>query len=259
MSNLRLFFFLVGSLSLTALACGQHYPKGIDPHSPVDHGQWDALLKEYVSPEGWVDYRAWQKDTVRLQAYLDLLSSAHPQPDWSREEEMAYWINAYNAFTVELVLDHYPVESIKDIKRGIPFVNSVWDIRFIRIQGEEYDLNRIEHGILRKYFADARVHAALNCASYSCPRLRGEAYIPARLDEQLDDAMRIFVNDPLRNRVQAGQAELSKIFSWYGGDFKEDAGSLRQFIDRYAVEPLSEDGQIRYLEYDWSLNDEDLH
>ena len=172
---------------------------------------------------------------------------------------MAYWINAYNAFTVELVLDHYPVESIKDIKRGIPFVNSVWDIRFIRIQGEEYDLNRIEHGILRKYFADARVHAALNCASYSCPRLRGEAYMPARLDEQLDAAMRIFVNDPLRNRVQAGQAELSKIFSWYGGDFKEDAGSLRQFIDRYAVEPLSEDGQIRYLEYDWSLNDEDLH
>ncbi len=155
---------------------------------------------------------------------------------------------------MKLIVDHYPVSSIKDIKNRIPFVNSVWDIKFINIQGQEFDLNAIEHGILRKNFLDGRIHAAINCASYSCPRLRDEAFYADRLESQLENAMRIFVNDPLRNKVGTDRAEISKIFSWFGSDFKKDAGSVRDFINRYASEPLNPNGKISHLDYDWSLN-----
>ncbi len=222
----------------------------------VSHTLWDALLKKHVRAGGMVDYRGFVEDSGQLDRYLAILSASHPdEKSWTREEQMAYWINAYNAFTVKLIVDAYPVASIKDIKRGIAFVNSVWDIKFITIEGKKYDLNNIEHGILRKDFADARIHAAVNCASYSCPRLRPEAYTPDRLDAQLDDAMRSFINDPLRNRVSQEEAAISKIFSWFSGDFKQDAGSIRDYINRYAREKLGPDGKITHQDYDWRLND----
>lgn len=219
------------------------------------HQIWDALLRKYVQADGFVDYNNFQKDTLQLNKYLALLSAQHPTPAWTKTEQMAFWINAYNAFTIKLVLQHYPVPSIKDIKRGIPFVNTVWDIKFIKIQNKVYDLNNIEHGILRKDFKDARIHAAVNCASYSCPKLRPEAFVPEKLDAQLEDAMRQFVNDPLRNRVSAKKAELSSIFNWFGGDFKDNAGSVVKYVNKYAQVPLSSSGQVTYLDYDWRLND----
>ena len=223
---------------------------------PVSHRSWDALLQRHVKENGFVDYKGMQRDSVELNQYLSLLSAAQPNAkNWTRNEKMAFWINAYNAFTVKLIIDHYPVESIKDIKRGIPFVNTVWDIKFIKIGGKTYDLNNIEHGILRPDFEDARVHAAINCASYSCPQLRNEAFVAERIEMQLDDAMRRFVNDPLRNRVAAKKAEISEIFKWFRGDFVRDAGSVRSFINRYAVHPLDSNGRISHLDYQWSLND----
>ncbi len=223
---------------------------------PVSHDQWDALLKKHVTPEGLVHYRDFLRDSAQLNAYLRLLESAHPSDKgWTRAEQMAYWINAYNAYTIQLILRHYPVSSIKDIKSGIAFVNSVWDIKFIRIQGYAYDLNNIEHNILRPVFCDARIHAAINCASRSCPALRSEAYIAERLDEQLDDAMRRFVNDTLRNQIRTDGARLSRIFSWFSGDFERDAGSVRAYVNRYARTPLSSDAPIDYLDYDWALNE----
>ncbi len=223
--------------------------------SPPSHEIWDGLLQKHVKSNGLVHYQGFIADSLRLNQYLRLLSSAHPQDSWTKEEQMAYWINAYNAFTVKLIVDHYPVQSIKDIKNGIPFVNTVWDIKFIHIQGRTYDLNNIEHSILRPKFKDARIHAAINCASFSCPRMLNRAFTARKLEQQLDAAMRSFVNDPQRNRVSAGKAELSAIFNWFGGDFKRDAGSVRAYVNKYAQTPMSETAKISYIDYDWNLNE----
>jgi hypothetical protein len=223
---------------------------------PVSHELWDQLLKKHVDNEGFVDYKGFIADSAQLNAYTRLLSTAHPNTKhWSRNEQMAYWINAYNAFTVQLVAKHYPVASIKDIKRGIPFVNTVWDLKFIKIEGYTYDLNNIEHNILRPVFKDARIHCAVNCASYSCPPLRAEAYTADRLDTQLDDGVRRFLRDPLRNRITAGKAEISEIFKWFKGDFADYSGSLRNFLKKYGPAEFTDQTDISHIDYDWSLND----
>lgn len=248
---------LLLALGAAWFTCSNFYSLPLPEHTgkPVSHEIWDGLLKKYVKADGFVDYKNFQRDTLELKRYLDLLASSHPAKDWPRNEQMAYWINAYNAFTVQLILQNYPVKSIKDIKRGIAFVNSVWDIKFIHLGDKTYDLNNIEHGILRPDFKDARVHAAINCASYSCPRLRTEAYTAAKLEAQLDDAMRSFINDPLRNKVSPKKAEISEIFNWFGGDFKRDAGSVRSFLKKYAKAGIREDTPVSYIDYDWRLNE----
>lgn len=251
---LRIYLFVL-SLIFILPSCNNKLETVADSKQPVSHEIWDGLLKKHVNSDGFADYKGFKKDEKDLDSYLKLLSSAHPQTSWSKAEQMAYWINAYNAFTVKLILDYYPVKSIKDIKNGIPFVNSVWDIRFINIQGIEYDLNNIEHNILRKLYNDARIHAAINCASYSCPQLRNEAYVAEKLEKQLEEATRLFINDPRRNKVSRKEAEISKIFLWFGGDFKDENGSIRNFINKYSDTKLSADGKISYLNYDWSLND----
>lgn len=224
--------------------------------SPINHERWDQLVKKHVKDDGFVDYKGFIRDSMELNRYLDQLSAVHPDDkSWSRNEQMAYWINAYNAFTIRLIVRNYPVESIKDIKKGIAFVNSVWDIKFIKIQGFTYDLNNIEHNILRPVFKDARVHAAINCASYSCPRLRPEAYTSEKLDSQLEDAMKKFLADPLRNKITADKAEISEIFKWFKGDFDRDAGSLIAYINKFSTQKISDKTELKYLNYNWTLNE----
>jgi hypothetical protein len=221
---------------------------------PIEHSIWDGLMKKHITTEGWVRYEAFQADTALLNQYLRLLSSAHPNDlNWSVNEQKAYWINAYNAFTIKIVLDHYPIESIKDIKNGIPFVNTVWDIKFIKIEGFTYDLNNIEHNILRPVFKDPRIHAAVNCASFSCPRLRAAAYTAKNLDQELDESMLSFLTDPNRNQINGKQAKLSKIFDWFAGDFRKKSGSVQAFIQSYLPE-YQADTDVSYLDYDWKLN-----
>lgn len=220
--------------------------------SPIDHTEWDALLQKHVSTEGWVDYEGFIEDSVQLNSYLDLLRQHHPDPEkWTTEERIAYWINAYNAFTVKLITDYYPVESIKDIKSGIPFVNTVWDIKFINIQGQTYDLNNIEHGILRPKFDEPRIHFAVNCASVSCPKLLNRAYTAKSLEHQLDQVARDFINDPSRNIIEKNRLQLSKIFKWYGGDFD---GKVKEVVRKYSKTEFVSDPQIDYLGYNWQLN-----
>jgi len=222
---------------------------------PVSHAQWDSLLREHVTREGWVNYQGFIRDSTRLRAYLELLSAHHPNPNtWSREERLAYWINAYNAFTVQLVIEHYPVASIKDIKNGIPFVNTVWDIKFVDIEERTYDLNNIEHGIIRARFDEPRIHFAVNCASFSCPKLRSEAYTAGKLDQQLEEQTRDFLNDPDKNRIESNYLRLSRIFQWYGGDFKEK-GSLIEFIAPFTPVDIQLDAKVDFMDYDWRLND----
>ena len=159
---------------------------------PIDHTQWDNLLKKHVSQEGNVNYKGFIADKTLLEEYLGLLSTNPPNKTWTKEEQLAYWINAYNAFTVKLIVDHYPVRSIKDIKKGVVFINSVWDMEFFTIGGKKMNLNDIEHGIIRKEFKEPRIHFAVNCASLSCPPLRNEAFTASQLDEQLSDQTKFF-------------------------------------------------------------------
>ena len=224
--------------------------------TPIQHDLWNTLLQKHVNATGQVDYQGFLADSVDFQAYLALLSANHPNDaHWSREEQLAYWINAYNAFTIELVLKHYPVESIKDIKWGVPFINSVFDITFISIEGHTYDLNNIEQGIIRPYYKEPRIHFALNCASFSCPKLRNEAFTAERLEEQLDDQARAFINNPDKNTFHnQDHAEVSKILSWYSQDF-DAYPSIIDFINIYAEKPLNPDASIDYRDYDWSLNE----
>lgn len=224
---------------------------------PPSHGQWDKLLKKYVNEAGLVNYKGFQKDKTELDAYLKALSDDAPQKSWSENEQKAFWINAYNAFTVSLILQHYPVKSIKNIGAAIqiPFVNTPWDIKFINIGGKKYDLNNIEHGILRKKYNDPRIHFAIVCASMSCARLRNEAYTAAQLDAQLEAAGKDFLNDKSKNSINADKAELSKYFSWYKGDFTKN-GSLADFINKYSQTKINANTKINYLDYNWSLNEQ---
>lgn len=223
---------------------------------PITHELWDTLVQTHVSETGNVDYKGFIRDSIKLDQYLNQLSSHHPNDkNWSADERLAYWINAYNAFTVKLIVDNYPVKSIKDIKNGIPFVNTVWDIKFIKIEGKEYDLNNLEHGITRKRFNDPRIHAAFNCASYSCPRLRNEAFTAKRLDEQLDDQMRYFINNSTKNKLDPDNPKLSKIFKWYSGDFKKTGLSKIDFINQYAEVKINKGADLDYLDYGWTLNE----
>jgi len=219
------------------------------------HQQWDKLLKKQVNAAGMINYKGFQKDKAELDAYLKTLSDNAPQKNWSQNDQKAFWINAYNAYTVSLILQHYPVKSIKDIAGKIYKINTPWDIKFITIGGKKYDLNNIEHGILRKNFDDPRIHFALVCAAMSCPRLRNEAYSGAKLDAQLEDAGREFLNDKSKNNITAGKAGLSKYFSWYKGDFTKN-GSLTDFINKYSQTKINRDTKISSLDYNWNLNEQ---
>lgn len=223
---------------------------------PITHELWDSLLQKHVTPIGDVNYKGFIADSVSFNKYLTLLSNHHPyKKNWSDDEMLAYWINAYNAFTVKLIIEHYPVKSIKDIKSGIPFVSDVWTIEFFKIEGNSYNLNNLEHGIARKQFNDPRIHAAFNCASFSCPRLRNEAFTVKRLDEQLNDQMRYFINNATKNELSADNPKLSKIFKWYAGDFKKTGMSVRDFVNQYAAVKIKEGADIDYLDYLWNLNE----
>lgn len=225
---------------------------------PVNHAIFDSLLRKYVNDAGYVDYKGFIKDSVQFNSYLDLLFRNHPnEKNWSKEQRLAYWINAYNAYTIKLICNYYPVKSIKDIKSGIPFVSDTWTIKFIKIEGQTYNLNDIEHGIIRPKFNDPRIHFAVNCASKGCPPLLNQAFIAEKLNAQLDSQAKAFINDGNRNKIKsASKADLSKIFTWFAGDFKKTDKSVVAFINRYANTKLSEKAELNYQDYDWNLNEQ---
>jgi hypothetical protein len=214
-----------------------------------------------------VDYAAFQRDRGELKRVLDAMSAvSRPTFDgWPREQRMAFLINAYNAFTVELILTKYPdLKSIKDL--GTLF-QSPWRLRFFTLLGEARHLDWIEHEQLRPLYGDPRVHAAVNCASIGCPALRNEAFTAARLEAQLEDGMMRFMGDRTRNRVRGGKLEVSAIFKWFKEDFEKGHMGFAKVEDvfaRYAPQLTDlpdERARLRdrtlapsHLEYDWSLN-----
>jgi len=219
------------------------------------HQIWNELLEKNVY-KGNVNYKGFVSEKDKLQKYLDALSKEAPKRNWSKDEKLAYWINAYNAFTIKLIIDNYPTKSIKDLGGAIYKVNTPWDIKFIEIEGKKYDLNNIEHNILRKEFDEPRIHFAINCASVSCPNLRNEAYVANKLEKQLEEQTYSFINDSSKNKITSEKAELSKIFSWFKGDFTKN-GSLEDFINKYAKVKITSQ-KISYLDYSWNLNEFNL-
>ena len=234
-------------------ACGIEKPVGNDTR-PVSYETYTELLQNHVNEDGMVDYKSMYDDRQKLDNFLNKLASRPPSGKWSDSEKLAYWINAYNAFTLQLILDHYPVQSIKDIGSllQIPYVNSVFDIRFIEINGKKMDLNYIEHQILRKEFEEPRIHFAINCASISCPPLRREAYEASELDQQLTSQAKLFIQGP-ENKITPDRIKLSKIFSWFKKDFTQNM-SLTEYIDQYTPVSVNNNATIQFGDYDWSLN-----
>ena len=209
-----------------------------------DHAAWTTLLSRHVSPEGRVDYDGLRKDMDALDAYLSKLSAAVPSSQWDPKEALAYWINAYNAFTVKLILDHWPVKSIREI-------DEPWDTKFITLAGDRYSLNEIENEIIRPQFEEPRIHFALVCAAVSCPPLAREAYVAGRLDSQLEQRTRSFINNETFNVTQEEVVRISPIFDWYAADF----GDVSAFLNRYLQPDIPPKKELYYLDYDWSLND----
>jgi hypothetical protein len=250
--RMKYFFSLLAIVGL--IACNTQSAEYSE--KPIGHDMWDTLVNKYVSPTGNVNYLSFQQDSALFKRYLKLLSEHRPDPEkWTKDEQIAYWINAYNAFTVKLIIDHYPLESIKDItKVNIPLVSSPWTINFFEIGGESFNLDQIEHKILRKDFEEPRIHFAVNCASVSCPQLRNEAYTAAKLDEQLDSQAKYFLNQSGKNKLSKNELKLSKIFKWFTGDFTQNQ-TLIEFLNRYSDVEISEDANIDYLDYSWELNE----
>jgi hypothetical protein len=222
-----------------------------------EHEAWNVLLKRHVllldgGKASQVRYDGMARDRAALRAYLGALSKvAEKEFDaWPRDEQMAFLINAYNAFTVEKILTRYPdLRSIWDFGRvfGNPFKDE-----FFTLLGRRMSLDGIEHGILRKRYREPRVHFAVNCASVGCPMLREEAYAAERLGAQLEEQAVRFLSDRSRNRFASGRLEVSKIFDW----FKEDFEPREAFFARYAAALGAPGGAfpVTFLDYDWSLN-----
>lgn len=230
---------------------------GMAGTTPPSHQIWDQLVKTHVKPNGMVDYKGFIKDKSKLEQYLKLISENAPdRKTWTKNQQLAYWINAYNAFTVKLIVDNYPTKSIRDLgpKLKIPLIKDVWHYQFFKIGGVESSLDEIEHSILRKEFDEPRIHFAINCASVSCPPLLNEAFVPEKIESQLQKVTVSFINDPTRNKITPDQAQISSIFSWFQGDFTKK-GSLISFLNLYSKVKIKANAKISHLDYNWNLNE----
>ena len=243
-------YFLVSMLLI--LSAGDQPASALQK---IDNSIYASLLKTHVSPTGQVNYNGFKKDEIMLDQYLHVLSHADIS-QLTQTEKFAYFINVYNAFTIKLILMHYPgINSIKEI--GTFFTNP-WQKKFIPLNGRNVTLDYIEHEILRPQFKDPRVHFAINCASKSCPILRNEPYEAEALESQLSDQARIFINNKARNRVRENTLYVSKIFKWFKEDFQDNPLIIiRQYANdefKTAIQNLNPNIDIKYLDYDWSLN-----
>jgi hypothetical protein len=217
----------------------------------ADHSLFTEALKQHVAG-GFVNYSALRGDH-RFGVYLKILRATNPDQIKDANERLAFWINAYNAFTLKLIIDHFPVESIRDIKEGDI---GPWDIVWIEIDGKKYSLNHIEHEIIRKDFDEPRIHMALVCAAVSCPPLSSNAYTGYQLEGQLEENTRLFLTDKSKNRYdeRTNTLYLSELFNWYGNDFVNRDGSVEEFVLRRLGLKLDRTPTVRHLRYDWRLN-----
>ena len=211
---------------------------------------FDSLLQKNVDKTGRVDYQSLKNNETLLDNYLAYIQNNEPTKDWSSNKKKAFWINTYNAYTIKIILNNYPLKSIRDIKID---GKTAWKIPFVKVGQKRYTLDQIEHEILRKKFNDPRIHVGINCASVSCPRLWNFAFTEDNIAYSLDNLMKMFINDTTRNKISKNNVALSEIFNWFSKDFIKN-GTIINYLNTYAAIKISEKASIKYLTYDWSLN-----
>ena len=211
-----------------------------------NHEAFDALLKSNVSETGIVNYKGFIENRKDLNDYIASLGLHMPDDSWTKEDKLAYWMNAYNAMTINLIIRNYPLKSIKDLDKP-------WDQRLWKLDEKWYNLDEIEHQILRK-MDEPRIHFGINCASFSCPPLLNEAFTAADVDSQLDIVAIRFINDSSRNSISKMNIEISEIFNWFAKDFKED-GSIIDYLNKYSEIIIHPKARKKSMKYNWSLNE----
>jgi len=266
MSRIARLLLTASAVLVLSLGGAAQEPESAGAFDP-SHASWNRLLHDFVHPGGRVDYRGLMTRRGELDAYLASLQAVEPATftAWKPAQREAFWINAYNAYTVRLILDHYPVESIKDLGG---FFSSVFDKEFIPLRplvghGKGLlSLSELEHGVLAEISRRPFFHFAIVCASASCPELRNEAYVGDRLDAQLDDQARRFLADPSKNEqtLHDGGLRVSKIFDWSEDELERYPGGIRALLAAYgppavAQAPGLKRVRLSYLKYDWSLNE----
>ncbi|WP_282041375.1 DUF547 domain-containing protein [Winogradskyella flava] len=215
-------------------------------HFTFAHDNWDKLLQEHVSANGKVSYSGFKKNRNELNVYIKNLTDNIPIEESSKSEKLVFWINAYNALTIDLILRNYPLKSIKDIK-------DPWNQRLWQFGDKWMNLNDIEHKILRK-MDEPRIHFAIVCASESCPKLKNEAFIASKLEAQLSNVTRAFLADTSKNEISENEIRLSKIFKWFKKDFEQN-GSLIDFLNQYSEVTISNRAKKSFKDYNWNLNE----
>ena len=239
---------------------------------------YDSLLKKNVTINGLINYKSIASDTIKLSSFLTYFENTNPDESWSLNKKKAFWLNAYNAYTLKIILNNYPPKKDIDVKEnnentdgsnnvGFTVTNTtkssityikkkgknVWNIPFAKIGGKIYTLNQIEHGIIRKKFSDGRIHAALNAGSISGPSLINYSFTENNVDESLEMLMKKFVNDNSKNKITPDNIQLSKVFEWYSEDF--EMGNIITFLNKYSSIKINDEAKISFLEYNWNLNE----
>ena len=225
-----------------------------------NHPAFNMLLKTHVTESGLVDYKAIKASPSELNNYLDLLSkvSENTFNTFSENQRLSFFINLYNASTIKLIIDHYPVKRIKDIG-GL--IGSPWDIKSVNLHGKQISLNNLEHDIVRKRFEEPRIHFALVCAAIGCPILKNEAFISSKLNEQLEEQTKAFLSDKEKNSYSSSNKTLhiSPIFKWYREDFEKNGSHLVTYLTPYYSTLAGmnhRDVRVKFTDYDWSLNEQ---
>lgn len=212
----------------------------------MDHSAFDAILRKYVNGSGMVNYSGLKKDASSLDAYIETLKQAAPEA-FTKNNQIAFWANTYNAFTLKLIIDNYPLKSITDLKFG---GKSAWDYKWIKLQQGTLSLNDLENNILRPKYKDPRIHFIINCASFSCPLLVNRALTGDNVQSIMTQQAKAFVNDTKRNKISRDKAKVSNLFEWYAADF----GDLVTFLNKYSEVQINPDVTPSIMAYDWSLN-----
>lgn len=225
----------------------QEVYEGSGSGGSFDHSSFDGLLSRHVHGYA-IDYDGIAVEQETLDTYIGTLGTA-PFETLNRDDKLALLINAYNAFTIKLILEYRPIESIKDIP-----ADERWDAERWTIAGQTYSLTSLEHEEIRAKFIEPRIHFAVNCASVGCPPLRAEAYVGERLEEQLADQTRVMHSDDQWVRVEGSTVHLTPLYLWYKSDFEQVAGTSLAFAARSRPELATGDWTVQWMDYDWSLN-----
>ncbi len=215
-----------------------------DPNE-LYYADWDEVLSKHVDGNGKVDYKKIASDSLFLAVHKNM-SKLFPGNNWSRDQQISYWINMYNVSTIKLICDRYPIKSIMDIEMA-------FDLLIVKLGDKEYSLNQVEKVFLNK-FNDPRVHFAINCGAVSCPPLMNKSYRASTLNKTLRERTVAFINDPLQNEFSTTELKLSKIFEWYKEDFTKTNITLITYLNQFSKVQMAQGIKISYKEYDWSLN-----